>query len=820
MMKALKIFLAAAAVLTASSVMAQSRSCKLTVSVTSAEGDNLAGQPIVLTQTDYQVGYGSLQLDADGRCTLSVYPGNHLLEVERDGFVKGEKSFSIAADAKTAEVTLALAEETRDPYALKAQTEHISLTGENRVDLSWNKEDPAFFDDFEGHDAFAVQFGDWTGIDGDEESAAALTGIYPNRGSLQYAQIINPLTVYPTWWYDYPVLRPYSGQQYVGFTRTNSGNANDDWLISPEVTVGIENVVTFMAKAADRYNERFMVYITEKTDNPTVDDFVRIDPGNYESVDYKSWKRMSYSLADYSGKKVKIAIRYINSANLYGAFMLMVDDFYVGQEVAEEAVKAARRVNRSAANPNERFRVYLDGTLAGETDEPSYHFDNVAPGSHTLGVQAIYLAGESGISTMTLDVPEGPFAKVSVSVSADSYLEADKVELSFLNMETGRAESAVTSGGSLEIASLPTGKYTFNIAKGAYKEYNEEIEVTGDRELVIELEDDILDPYNISADADGENNVLLRWNQELLFSDGFESYDDFATGSFGDWRSIDVDGQPVYPIGLLSPDNIVSFPGSGNATNPTAIAPMVFNPWNTVPAMLPTDQAIAAFEGEKSVIFFSSQRTQSDKWLISPLVDVREGYSLSLKAKAYDGMYQETMHFCVSDGGAAPSDFTALETADAVPADNWVEYRVSLKDYEGRKIRIGLHYTSYDAFLMQVDDFTVGPEDGHGAFIDYGNVMHYDIYLDGEKAGESTAPQFTLENVAPGRHTVGIVAVYKNGSSQMAEYTFGESGVGEIAVEEECPSQAFDLLGRPAVAGGKGIVIVRKGDRFVKRISK
>ena len=110
MMKALKIFLAAAAVLTASSVMAQSRSCKLTVSVTSAEGDNLAGQPIVLTQTDYQVGYGSLQLDADGRCTLSVYPGNHLLEVERDGFVKGEKSFSIAADAKTAEVTLALAE--------------------------------------------------------------------------------------------------------------------------------------------------------------------------------------------------------------------------------------------------------------------------------------------------------------------------------------------------------------------------------------------------------------------------------------------------------------------------------------------------------------------------------------------------------------------------------------------------------------------------------------------------------------------------------------------------------------------------------------
>ena len=53
-------------------------------------------------------------------------------------------------------------------------------------------------------------------------------GSYPNRGIMQYAQIINPLTVVPTWWYDYPILRPYGGQQYVGFTRTSSGNANDE----------------------------------------------------------------------------------------------------------------------------------------------------------------------------------------------------------------------------------------------------------------------------------------------------------------------------------------------------------------------------------------------------------------------------------------------------------------------------------------------------------------------------------------------------------------------------------------------------------------
>ena len=77
---------------------------------------------------------------------------------------------------------------------------------------------------------------------------------------------------------------------------------------------------------------------------------------------------------------------------------------------------------------------------------------------------------------------------------------------------------------------------------------------------------------------------------------------DFEDGLPVGWTTIDKDQMPVYPIALGSQTNIVSFPGSGTANNPTAIAPMVFNPFATTPAMMPADPAIAAPTGKKTVI--------------------------------------------------------------------------------------------------------------------------------------------------------------------------------------------------------------------------
>ncbi len=798
----------------------QQRNKRLTIQVTSVDGDDLDGQPLTLMQTDYAVSYGKLTLDASGQCALNVYGGNHQLTVERDGFDLLQHDFFVDETATELTVQVTLTERTQQPFALTVDLQHDAFSGRDDLSLSWNTEQPAFFDDFESYEPWAVTFGQWTGIDADGQVAAPLLGTYPNRGVMQYAQIINPLTVDPTWWYDYPILRPFDGQQYVGFTRTSSGQANDDWLISPAITVGNNNVLEFLGKAGDQFAERFMVYITTKTDNPTQQDFVRLDKGNYETADYRGWQEFSYDLSAWAGQTVKFAIRYISDYNRYGSFMLMVDDVYVGQPLAYYEANMPRHARRGAlrspANPNEQFTALLDGQPVGTTDGYSYTISNVSAGHHEVGVQASYIAARSEVTTATVDVPGADgYARVDIAVTAASALSPDGQQLQLLSRETAQTYTLTVTGGHAIVPSLPRGVYELHAEEGAFEAYSQTLEVNGDTSLTISLSDRILDPWNITANTADDGSITLRWNQELVFNDSFEDYDDFATGSFGDWLTVDRDQQPVYPIGLGSQTNIVSFPGSGTARNPTAIAPMVFNPWSTEPAMLPTDIAIAAPTGDKTVIFFSPQRAQADKWLISPLLDIRQGYQLHVTAKGYSEMYPESMEFCVSDGSTNPADFTPISSIDALTSTVWTVYATDLADFVGRQVRLAVHYTSTDAFLAQVDDFIVGPEDGQGEQVDYGNIVRFDIYVDGVKVGESTVPQYVIGALPEGRHVVGIQAIYQNGASATTEYVVeGSTAISILTVADGSDSQLTDLQGRRVSVPRRGIY-VRNGKKVI-----
>ena len=821
--------------------MAQKRDKTLYVTVTTNTGDNLAGQLVNVKQTDYQLNYSPVALDAEGTCTMKAYAGNHSVSINRDGYETATTTFNIDENETEKRISLNLTEKTRTPFALQAELSFDAYTGDNHVKLTWNTEKPAFFDDFESYDAFSINFGQWTGIDGDHIAAAPLAGDYPNCGVMQYAQIMNPLAVDPIWWYDYPVLRPYSGKQYVGFVRTVTGEANNDWLISPEITVGTDNILSFYAKAADKYAERFLVYITTKTDNPTADDFKLLTTGNYESVDYKTWHEMKYDLAEYAGKKVKIAIRYIGEANYSGAFMLMVDDFYVGQpnydnddaaQAPRKQTAKAMRLSRqvaanSPANPNETFDILLDGQEIGTTDGYSYTIDNVANGTHTFGVKAKYLAAESEIVSTTLTVNSNDYAALTINATTNSKLTAEGKQINLLYTKTGSLYSTNVKDGKAAFKLLPKGEYIINTEKGAFKAIEKTLDLQEDKTMDIQFEDDVLTPYNITADitdnTDGTYDVLVRWNRILGFADSFESYDDFATGEFGGWKSIDRDQMPVYPIALGNQSNIISFPGSGTASAPTAIAPMVFNPWNTKPAMLPTDPAMQAFDGNKYTIFFSPQRAQADKWLISPMIDIYDNYQLSVAAKSYNDSYPETIAFAVSEGSDNPDDFTTLTVAEQMPIDQWTQYTTSLADYAGKKVRIAIHYISYDTFYAQVDDVKVGPEKEDDANLDYGNVICYYLYLDGEKVGESDNASFTLKGITEGNHTIGVEAVYKNDVSEIATYNITATAIGTVKLESVSSAKVYNMagqkLGNDIQSLPQGVYIVKQGNT-VKKIQK
>lgn len=764
------------------SLSAQTRDNKMTINVKTVTGESVEGLVVGLEIPDWGFTYSTSEttLSADGQCTLNVYSATHRIVVEKEGYAVYDETVEVTGDIT---LDIELQEAVRQPFSLTGSIEHDVFTGKNDVTLTWNKEKPAFFDDFEGHPDWSISFGDWTGIDNDKQAAAILAGSYNNRGALQYATIVNPLTVVPTWWYEYPVLRPYSGNQYVGFVRTNSGEANDDWLISPTITVGNDNILRFMAKAADVYAERFQVGITT-VENPTADDFTIISAGNYETVEYEEWVAKEYDLSAYAGQAVKIAIHYIANANRYGAFMLMVDDFYVGQPSYYDETSKLRRVQKSPANPNEKFEIYQDGTKVGETESYSYTLENVEEGNHTFGVKAVYRLTETEISTMELAISNENCHRVTLNVTTNNEVSADGFDVDILNMDNGDLISAKVQDGKIVLESLPAGKYTLSIENPVYDTYREEIVVSDDMDKNIELKEHLFLPYNITVDLTEEGTVydaLVKWNQDLGFSDSFEDYGDFVTGEFGEWLTVDNDKLPVYPIALGSASNIVSFPGSGDAYNPTAIAPMVFNPYKTVPAMAPTDPAIMAPTGDKTVIFFSPQMAQADKWLISPAQTIRDGYVWQLTAKAY-AQYPETVRFCISTSQDLDS-FTVLDEVE-LPYEEWTVYTLDLSAYAGQTVYLAVNYISTDAFLAQVDDFYVGPSDDSDSMVDVGNVLHYEVYLDGELKGEPQETQFAFTGLTAGEHTVGIKAVYKSGVSEMAEYTFNaQSGVGEVVAD-------------------------------------
>lgn len=764
------------------SLSAQTRDNKMTINVKTVTGESVEGLVVGLEIPDWGFTYSTSEttLSADGQCTLNVYSATHRIVVEKEGYAVYDETVEVTGDIT---LDIELQEAVRQPFSLTGSIEHDVFTGKNDVTLTWNKEKPAFFDDFEGHPDWSISFGDWTGIDNDKQAAAILAGSYNNRGALQYATIVNPLTVVPTWWYEYPVLRPYSGNQYVGFVRTNSGEANDDWLISPTITVGNDNILRFMAKAADVYAERFQVGITT-VENPTADDFTIISAGNYETVEYEEWVAKEYDLSAYAGQAVKIAIHYIANANRYGAFMLMVDDFYVGQPSYYDETSKLRRVQKSPANPNEKFEIYQDGTKVGETESYSYTLENVEEGNHTFGVKAVYRLTETAISTVELAISNENCHRVTLNVTTNNEVSADGFDVDILNMDNGDLISAKVQDGKIVLESLPAGKYTLSIENPVYDTYREEIVVSDDVDKNIELKEHLFLPYNITVDLTEEGAVydaLVKWNQDLGFSDSFEDYGDFVTGEFGEWLTVDNDKLPVYPIALGSASNIVSFPGSGDAYNPTAIAPMVFNPYKTVPAMAPTDPAIMAPTGDKTVIFFSPQMAQADKWLISPAQTIRDGHVWQLTAKAY-AQYPETVRFCISTSQDLDS-FTVLDEVE-LPYDEWTVYTLDLSAYAGQTVYLAVNYISTDAFLAQVDDFYVGPSDDSDSKVDVGNVLHYEVYLDGELKGEPQETQFAFTGLTAGEHTVGIKAVYKSGVSEMAEYTFNaQSGVGEVEAD-------------------------------------
>lgn len=191
--------------------------------------------------------------------------------------------------------------------------------------FTMNAQTVLFEDGFETYEDFIIDnVGDWTLIDVDGSNLYGFDGgmTFPNSGGPFAYVVFNPSMTTPANTGD--AAQAHLGDKYMA-SFAAVGNANNDWLISPQITLGSSgNEVKFWAKSLTlQYGaERFNVLVS--TTDTNTSSFTKISSGDYTTVQ-DEWTEFSYSLDDYSGEQVYIAIQCVSD----DAFVFMVDDFSV-----------------------------------------------------------------------------------------------------------------------------------------------------------------------------------------------------------------------------------------------------------------------------------------------------------------------------------------------------------------------------------------------------------------------------------------------------------------------------------------------------------
>ncbi|HIZ26851.1 MAG TPA: choice-of-anchor J domain-containing protein [Candidatus Barnesiella merdipullorum] len=273
---------------------------------------------------------------------------------------------------------------------------------DNRVEatvVSAEPRDP-YLMDFEGCADFSIDNFNpqWTTYDGDGAPAYGVSGFtfpVPTGGVAFMA--FNPYMTTPSLAASAPSLVPTSGERYGITFYTNTGERNDDWLISPKLALPAEGAALTMQVQSfdDQYGlEEYEVCVSTTGNDPA--DFEVVQSGE---APYDKWEKVTVDLSKYNGQEVHVALHVISS----DVFYFMVDDIEITKPGSgiDDAVSATwslypnpvseTLVINTAGQEIESVEIYsttgaLIDTLRGTGSECRYNVTTLAPGVYVAKV--------------------------------------------------------------------------------------------------------------------------------------------------------------------------------------------------------------------------------------------------------------------------------------------------------------------------------------------------------------------------------------------------------------------------------------------------
>ena len=187
-----------------------------------------------------------------------------------------------------------------------------------------------FYDGFETYADFTLgNVGGWTTYDLDANAVYADdTYDFPNEGYTGSYIVFNPSATTPSaagGGYD-----AHTGNKgYYCYNESVAPYANNDWAITPMISLGTNSQLKFWAKSlTNNYNggERFRVLVS--TTNTNTASFTEISAAPYV-VPPLTWTEYTYNLSAYNNQNVYIAIQCVSSDE----FVFMLDDVSVTSDM-------------------------------------------------------------------------------------------------------------------------------------------------------------------------------------------------------------------------------------------------------------------------------------------------------------------------------------------------------------------------------------------------------------------------------------------------------------------------------------------------------
>ena len=193
----------------------------------------------------------------------------------------------------------------------------------NAVSITYFTTGEALFsDDFEAHNDFALNMANWIQYDEDGAGTYAINEVdFQNSGEPMSYIVFNPSMTTP------PVenMNLESGEKILCSFASTEGT-NDDWLITPRITIGTTTVISFSARSyTDQYElEKFRVLISQGGEEPS-DFTLSLHQGTDYIVAPTEWTPYYFNVSELTGMTVRFAVQCITT----DGFIFMMDNFRV-----------------------------------------------------------------------------------------------------------------------------------------------------------------------------------------------------------------------------------------------------------------------------------------------------------------------------------------------------------------------------------------------------------------------------------------------------------------------------------------------------------